>query len=464
MTYPSNVVPYNVVRYGTPQVGYNTDETIVAYRLPRGLEYLLDGAISTLLEVNNWRPSANGLTQQEAVDAFNNEVRRVDICELVAECIRDSTDVQQAVQQVAGSGYGPTTVINNTQYSQQVLVAGDGDGNGCGPDARFGRIKSLVSYINTVMLDFFQSIDAAANIITQVSEIVAGVPLIETLPFDEVINAIGNTAEFWRDSYEASLNTQLIEDFECRLYCASTPNCDITIADVRAIIEQRYDIASGQGALASLTGAALIARIATTITAGGGGAYIGDDFVYLSWLLQLAALEATGTFFGVEPVDYATQTASAAPNSGWSACDCDPPDPQTYTAFFDGSGLSNFVIIFGNYNAAEDDLDGVVVSQPSGAARGRFDLPAGAQVTEVRFAWRAVIDGNARSQRVWLGPPFGSAPVYEFETPTGFNGRRDVTIPIANVPASEVSFSADFPNSGGSLSQIEGASVTFVVP
>jgi len=379
------------------------------------------------------------------------------LCDAIASCIESSDIVQSALQQSLNT----TTTINaGNRYSQQTVIAGDADSNGCGSDAKFGRILEFVNFIDVVQLDFFESVDAATNIIGQLSELIGAIPLFETLPIDEIVGAIGNTGEQWQDSYAASVNTQLLEDFRCQLWCAYGDQCDITIDDVISVILERYNLTTTAGQLNVLSAIAVLGRIASTITLSGGGTYIGDDFVYLSWLLQLGAQSLTGTFFGVTPIDYASAAANGAPNTAWTLCSCS--GQTVYEAFFDGGGISNFGTIFGTYNAAEDDLDGVVVGSTV-VARGQFNLPANATVQSVTFAWRVINNGGVRWQRAWLSAPFGSTPIYEFETGSGFNGRRTTTITV-NQPASVVSFTSDAGVGAGSLSQIEGVRVVFTLP
>ena len=284
-------------------------------------------------------PGSFGDVEHYATEALKRLLMPIDICELVADCIRNNGDVQEAIQGEAGSGYGPKTVINNTQYTNNVFVSGDADSNGCTNDAKFGRIKALVAYIDTVMLDFFQVIDAATNIISQLDELISAAPVFETLPIDEAIGVIGSTGEFWRDSYDASVNTQLLEGIECELWCRYGADCDITVGNVRELILERYNFNSTRGALNVFSAFAVFARIAGTIAAGGVGAYIGDDFVYLSWLLQLSAVEASGQFFGVDPIDYVSQASNGTPNNSWSLCGC----TNCIDANFTSGGKSGWV-------------------------------------------------------------------------------------------------------------------------
>lgn len=316
-------------RWKGVQLRYDTQGETALYELnPAQVNALL-----ALSEFTGWRTRWE--TPPPNLDVFSSDLRYalmnpIDICEVVADCISTSDSVQSAIQKVLNT----TTEINEgNRYSNQVVITGDADDNGCGNDAKFGRIVALVDYVDTVQLDFFQAIDAALNIVEQISEIVAAIPLFETLPFDELISSVGGTGENWRDSYEASVNTQLLEDFYCEMWCEyGEASCDITVDDMLSLIKDRYNLTTTTGQLNVLSAGAVLSRLAVTITAGGGGTYIGDDFVYLSWLLQLGAQSLTGQFFGVDLVDYARESSNGSPDNSWSSCACS--DAWSYTFDF----------------------------------------------------------------------------------------------------------------------------------
>ena len=251
-----------------------------------------------------------------------NRVFQVDqFCNAVADCISSSPAVQQAINNTTNA---TTNLINRTtNYSNQTLITGAGDDNGCGNDAKFGRIVALIDFIDTVMQDFFEAFDSATNVLGQLDELISAVPLFETLPIDEAIGAIGNTGELWQDSYEGSVNTQLKESFACNIWCTYGDSCDLVVSDVLALILERYNLTTTQGQLNVLSLGALLFRVGTTVAAAGGVAYVGDEFVYLSWMLQLAAIELTGSFFGVDPIDYVSAASNGSPNTSWSLCACD---------------------------------------------------------------------------------------------------------------------------------------------
>jgi hypothetical protein len=322
------------VKWSWPELQSRNNDALRVVLLTERDILLYSAVASAVYWQTRWQDAPANFADVEhyATQALERLLMPIDICELVADCIRDNESVQEAIQGTSGSGYGPKTVINNTQYTNNVFISGDADDNDCSPDAKFGRIKSLVAYIDEVMLDFFQVIDAATNILGQLDELISAAPVFETLPIDEAIGVIGSTGEFWKDSYDASVNTQLLEDIECELWCAYGDNCDVTVGDVRELILERYNFNSTQGALNVFSAFAVFARIAGTIAAGGVGTYIGADFVYLSWLLQLSAIEATGTFFGVDPIDYVSAASDGTPSAGWVQCGCDNCTDYDFTA------------------------------------------------------------------------------------------------------------------------------------
>jgi len=312
------------VKWSWPELQGHDNDTLRVVLLTERDILLYSAVASAVYWKTRWQdaPSSFADVEHYATEALKRLLMPIDICELVADCIRNNADVQEAIQGEAGNGYGPKTIINVTQYTNNQLISGETDANGCGNDAKFGRVIALVEYVDEVMTDFFQSLDAATNIISQFDELISAAPVFETLPIDEFVGAIGNTGEFWRDSYDASVNTQLLEGIECELWCRYGANCEITVGDLRQLILDRYNFSSTQGSLNVFSAFAVIARIATTILSGGLGTYIGDDFVYLSWLLQLSAIEATGTFFGVDPVDYVSEASNGTPNTSWALCAC----------------------------------------------------------------------------------------------------------------------------------------------
>lgn len=339
----SSIPPYNRFRYTANTVDRD-DLIALAVKMPRGFRLWFMGAFSVMLDIDGWA-SANGVSPETMVEIANNDVMFSEFCEFVADCIMNSEDVQNALASQSASGGNARTVINNTVYSNTVIIAENADANGCTDDARYGRIEALIDYINTVQEDFYQSVDAATNVLGELSTLVSAIPLFETLPFDELIATIADTGEQWDDSYIASYNTQLKEDFICELWCG-IQGCDVTLEDVRIAIESRYNLDSTQGALNVLSLVALFGRIATTVGSAGGLTYIGDDFVFLSWLLQIAAVEATGQFFGVSIGDYVGEASNGSPSGLWSGC---TPCPQVWQEVFD------FTVSDGGFQAQGSD-------------------------------------------------------------------------------------------------------------
>lgn len=359
----------------------------MAVVMPRDFRVWFVGAFSALLDVNVWL-GHDGVTANDMADIANNDVLFVEFCAAVADCILNSAVVQNAIQNTTSGGTTSDTIINNTTYSNTVLIAENADANGCTNDARYGRILALLEYINTVQVDFYESVDAATNVLDEVANIVAAAPLIETLPINEAIDLVGTSGEQWSDSYLASYNTQLLESAACNLWC-NLPDCNVTIKDVRELILERYNLDSTQGLLNTLSATSLLARIAATVASAGGLTYIGDDMVYISWLLQILAVEASGQFFGVEIGDYVAQAANGSPSGLWSGCQ---PCPAAWSAVFYGgagdvSGQGVTVTYpYGSYDAQNDWVEGTAFGN-DWLARPKLTFAQPVEITRIRATY-----------------------------------------------------------------------------
>lgn len=399
MTYPISIPGFNKFRALTPPAPLPNDKRVLVIVANAAMTRYLVGQASILADVNAWEQSTNGITPQEAVDAINEITLVYDLCAFIAQCIQTDADVQNAIQNI--SSVTGDTVINDTVYSDTDLIAGNADSNGCADDDRYGRALALVDYLNLVSEDFYQTIDAATNILEEISELISAIPFIETLPFDELVSFIGTTGEQWYDSYLASYSTQLREQFACDLYCRSD-SCNLKLADASEAILERYNLTTTQGLINAVSMSALIARVAQTVGAGGGATYIGDDFVYLSWLLQIVAIEAGGQFFGVTPDDYVREAANGTPATVPASCTC----PQTIgIVTFDASGYQDYTIAFGSLNSTDGNPPpcGYANSNPFPPAGGSYvnvdiDLPSVGNVSfvKVNYKW----DNNVVSD-VW---------------------------------------------------------------
>lgn len=303
-------------------------------------DIVLFAAIAASVQWRTRWVNVSGSTQFDDVQAYvASALERlytpVDFCAEMVNCIETNDAVRNAINALTSTANQNTVAGENTAYGDTSLIAGNADGNGCTDGARYGRIVALVDYINQVMTDFFETIDASISTLQEVENMFSAIPIIETLPVDELINIVGTTGEQWRDSYEASVNTQLLEDFYCDLWCRY-PECDISLEKIRLLILERYDIATVFGDVNPLSMLSLISRISTTVASAGGFAYIGDDFVYLSWLMQIVAVELSGEFFGVDIGDYVRQAANGSPSGLWSGC---TPCPATWCFdFYGGAG------------------------------------------------------------------------------------------------------------------------------
>jgi len=67
---------------------------------------------------------------------------------------------------------------------------------GCDPDILFGKIGNLVDEMNTNNIDFNEVAEAASSASERVQLLLEAIPVLETLPIDEIIQY---ATELWTD-------------------------------------------------------------------------------------------------------------------------------------------------------------------------------------------------------------------------------------------------------------------------
>lgn len=184
LTYPSNVPFYNSARFLTSGAIDLDDKTILSVRMPSQFVYYFMGAFSLLMDVNEWEKYGS-LTPEEMVDIAVNEVEFVEICELVADCIENDTDVQQALSLAILSNAGLQQTINTTVHN--MLTAGTGTQQA---ESQFDNLD----YVWGGLLNAIEEYDNAVNM------------------FALVANSVTTAEEFLLDNLVPKYLTQMIVD------------------------------------------------------------------------------------------------------------------------------------------------------------------------------------------------------------------------------------------------------------
>lgn len=221
-------------------------------QVPNALEYrsALKGVLSELGKNWTWAQTA-GEDNQDAYTAAELWRQRLleatyqldcgdDMsCEDVASCIDTDPAVQAAIASQLAAGGGGTTVVYNTAtqgapmlpsaYNQPVIYARDCDNN-----SLFGSVTAIVQQMDRNNRDFLEVIEVGTNTRERASQLIAAIPLFETLPIDEAIDYLDKLQSEILENYEAAWTDALADTYRCDLFCIglNNPNCEVTFVQV----------------------------------------------------------------------------------------------------------------------------------------------------------------------------------------------------------------------------------------
>lgn len=219
-----------------------SDETqCVEVIIPSGLEwvYALQGLVSALTRDFNFqgdREQATALAYSANVAYVLTDWEGCMSCQDIADCIYTDAVVQQAINDVY-SLTSPATPIPDAMKQSNIAPPNPT----CDLDNLFGQIDNLIEQMNVNNLDFQQIIESQSNASERIAQLFSAIPIIETLPVDEVIDFgqdIWSNALF--EAYEANDTTAYRDTLKCDLFCISQLNsCALSLDDVTAYFADR---------------------------------------------------------------------------------------------------------------------------------------------------------------------------------------------------------------------------------
>jgi len=282
---------------------------------------------------------------------------KVTFCEAMIECLTNNEAVRNLVGQIAVDAVNAETDITEANTHSGARMLG---GNGCDLDTVWGQMGKLVDYMNQVNLDFFENLNLLSTASDRVEAWLDIIPVLGDFA-EAVVNGVTETGAALLSSYEASYNDSLRDEIVCDLFCLAIEQdgCTLTIQQVLEYLLERYNLNSGSlGALSALQMITTFNRLIAVIAQGGGLAYSGDDMVYISFIVQLAAVSIGEKFFQISSTGaYYNEMHDSVPSVGWETeCfDCTLP---TWSHTWDFSeGLGDWSIIQGVKNTYIDPED-----------------------------------------------------------------------------------------------------------
>lgn len=185
------------------------------------------------------------------------------------------------------------------------------DQTDCDLDTLFGFCLQLVDFQNTLIVDFFEVLETATNVLERIEIVLDEVPL-----FGPLVDLIEKLFNEMREAYSAAYSAELRQEYACGLFCvARAHDCTLTWQDVTDYFAQ----------LIAADPLDDLVQISTFLLTG---AWIGDIashvmFFTFSWIVFKGS---TWLGLSLETVRAYLATFWNDPNSDWLAlCDECPP-------------------------------------------------------------------------------------------------------------------------------------------
>lgn len=283
---------------------------------------------------------------QQYVEVFWILVRNLrysmPICALLIDCIENDLDTQQALA---------TFLANNplaTQALQSLIDNGSLITNQTNPivqnddlDALFGAVTFLVDTMHEANVDLFEALEASTNSRETGQIVFEAIPIIETLPFDEISEYIDTIAYAVAENYASQWTTTPItgmrDKLRCGLFCLARANGNSLSWD---LIKNYFWNLVGYN-----VGDA-VELLFDFVNFFGSGTWSGDEIVYISFANQATALTVANKFAEMTFPQLATimQLGQNDPDPDWAlVCeDCPVPNIQLIA----GTGYPSYTVQF----------------------------------------------------------------------------------------------------------------------
>lgn len=331
-------VPIDQEIVGVPETGYApiffTEEAKKVV-----FEFTSDEFLKVLSALINGALTTYGDQWLQVVWYFLRSVEYpVSICELIIDCIQNDEDVQavlrafvvndeaiqDSVERIAERGIPITTTEAETVIVGTVDYA-----------ALFGAITYLVDTMHNANLDLYQAFEAASNK-RDLGEIVfEAIPVLETLPLDEVSEYISELETAIAENYEGQWTTTPItglrDQIRCGLFCLALDN-DNSLS---------WELIAGYfWGEVGFTFGDYVDTMQDFVTFLLSGTWTGDEIVFISFANIASALSAAQKFGGMTFPGLTTimRLGLNDPDEDYDilCTDCVEPPPETCWDFTAG--------------------------------------------------------------------------------------------------------------------------------
>jgi hypothetical protein len=331
----------------------NTDELIcVNFQIPNRSEYrlVINSLISLLGKYGNWKLDGTRNATEIAqmfrrlmYDTFRYTDCEGNVlpftCEDVALCFdeADGTDtfsekLEELIQRIINNNNGGlfndilTIVEENTckpctpiTEEKAKVIPVNPAVVGCDKNIFWSQCVAYVDFWHTLCIDALEQIDALTSPAALAAFFVGAIPLLETLPFDELLETANVLAEFAKDTFLGYDNISRRQQIAGNLFCLGQTNCTFTFQSMYDAIQLQSDNELPTDDIFDIV--ALFARIASL--------EIVQPIVYygmLSIVLKTAVTvqDVFGTIVNDTIVKLFIRQGENPDNDGWIILDCAP--------------------------------------------------------------------------------------------------------------------------------------------
>lgn len=179
---------------------------------------------------------------QTAHEKFNEGVM-CGSCEEFTACLEPLMTavaaLQAAVDIIQANQYGGTGNEPHELTPEEMNANLAEDSNpGCDKDILWSQALAVVRTTNTVLIDFLENFEASTNVI-EVIQSFAQAPILNELGSASIANLITSTQAAVAENYVDAYTLEYEQQLACELFCASRPDCTITVDRMWQIVLER---------------------------------------------------------------------------------------------------------------------------------------------------------------------------------------------------------------------------------
>jgi len=330
---------------GVKATTWNWDEIQTEYTADDNLYILSEREIGVLLTAiipaawrTRWfdRPADFELIEDFVGQLNDRLMSPVDLCALVAECIRNpDSPANAAVREIGGSnnGYPPNQTPPSDQRNKDILL---GTNPTCDLDKLYGQCDYVMTETNQFIVDFLERFEVTFNF-SEVLAALAAAPAINESGAETLAQYAQYIQEVLPENYAAQFTTELKQQMTCGLFCIAKDTCSLTIAQIA-------DYFAGLLGATLTPGDLLIDIVAALFGIPMSGNYVVYSLFTLVWKgLELANIALDNV--GDSVLTVALQAGAGEPSDDWMLfCDdCSVPAGLYYdfTAGAQGFTITN---------------------------------------------------------------------------------------------------------------------------